>query len=224
MIKHYYSALSGKNFYSQLPYALGNTSAMKFRFISKQPHNDKPEDGNKRQQLRDGLSETLSPGGVGMAFDVEVQLSDQPNGDLVMREAHKSWSEEDHPPIKVGELHFPPQKLENHNAAATGLLDAFGETHPCLPRNQGNRCDKSKIHKRLFFHPLITSRLHEPLGEVNAYRSHFYPHHARSRRDSMQKGVWDEPKNSLPMWVDFDALRAHKNCEKVFGSASVCTP
>ena len=65
------------------------------------------------------------------------------------------------------------------------------------------------LHKAFRFHASHTAAAHRPLGEVNAFRSHFYGPYAHAVRGAeMQRGVFAGPTAKCPFAGDADAAAA----------------
>jgi hypothetical protein len=228
--------LNTKDFFSQLPYALGPEGAMKFRLMArdKEDTDGNKDDvtwgikgdkkGKKAADLRAKLAERLKKNAI--HYDLEIQISKDPTSDFVRKGGSRFWDEKELPPIKVGVLTFHKQDVD----AATGVGVRIQKAlHDMAGSKAGGKAgaggDIRKVHKRMFFHPVLTAKVHEPLGEVNAFRSHFYAHHAASRMQMTQKGVFSTPGDKAPLWVDFKYLQSAAVCGpqgELFGSPDVC--
>lgn len=93
-----------KNYYSQLPYALGEKGAMKFEFTTSRKGKMDESDEQKSSNLRNSLIEDLKNSDA--SFDFNIQINEDRESKRVTKQAHMSWWGGR---TKVGELVFVKQ-------------------------------------------------------------------------------------------------------------------
>uniref|UniRef100_A0A0G4HQX0 Uncharacterized protein n=1 Tax=Chromera velia CCMP2878 TaxID=1169474 RepID=A0A0G4HQX0_9ALVE len=176
-----------KSYYSQLPYAAGEQLAMKFSFVSQQGGG---KAGTAKSDRIEALKSSLS---IKKAeFDFQVQLKANHQDPKVQQQANSAWKEA---PDSVGTLVIPSQEVDTEGVSVLAREWLTGQL--------GLKEDAAKaVHKLLFFHPILTTHQHRPLGEVNAFRSDFYSHHAKARFETYLQPFADKAGSK----VDFSYL------------------
>eukprot|EP01098_Paradermamoeba_levis_P009661 TRINITY_DN4043_c0_g1_i1.p1 TRINITY_DN4043_c0_g1~~TRINITY_DN4043_c0_g1_i1.p1 ORF type:complete len:454 (+),score=131.02 TRINITY_DN4043_c0_g1_i1:35-1363(+) len=189
-----------KNFYSQVPYALGDNYAIRLRLRPIDfPSRAQKVPLNGPDDVQQTISLILCQDSV--TYALEIQINDDPNSDLVQRNAHKQWPGEW---VTVGKLLFPRQLLSDCESPSprfgqrglnVKLLDAIQSS---LRLNSNSKLAYG-LHKSFLFHPAITAYENRPIGEVNGFRTDFYSHHAANRFRTLTT-------NFRPFRILFDQL------------------
>eukprot|EP01098_Paradermamoeba_levis_P006944 TRINITY_DN2882_c0_g1_i1.p1 TRINITY_DN2882_c0_g1~~TRINITY_DN2882_c0_g1_i1.p1 ORF type:complete len:443 (-),score=147.78 TRINITY_DN2882_c0_g1_i1:352-1680(-) len=179
-----------KNYYSQLPYALGDKLA--FRFKLTPADGQKPKSGLKANKAAIQQSIVDSLCSQEFRFNFEIQINSNPTSELVLKEVHKKWSE---PWVSVGQLVLPKQRLTGcPQVAVTKFsadkalnVDLLSYLQKSLRVPDTNAEEVEGLHKSFLFHPVATIKDHKPLGETNTFRSDFYSHHATTRFQTISR-------------------------------------
>jgi hypothetical protein len=182
--------LLAKNFYSQLPYQLGDKAAMKFSFIHKQETCGEPGASpeccvSPTEKMSEGYAANRSGATASFLehcdahFDLQLQVKafSRMNDDTIFHRGHESWPEE---PVTVGSLVIPMQQSAADTAVSTELRSALSSELGVEPDG---------IDKMFAFHPVSTHEDNRPIGDINIFRSGFYSQHAAIRFETIEDGM-----------------------------------
>lgn len=148
------------NYFTQVPYKLGNT-AMKVQFKSCTPEKnwDKVPENPQRDFLKLRLAKTLSNGNA--CFHMLIQPRTK-SKKMPLDNPTKDWSQKASPFIKVATVTIPKQ------SAYTS-------------KNEMEKCEK------ISFHPWRAHPLHRPMGSLNRLRLMIYSNQFEMRNEYNQK-------------------------------------
>jgi len=181
-----------KEYYSQVPYALGCDLAMKYRIIPKKNScNAGKDDAKGSKGVRAHLSKCEA------VYQLQVQTkSMSKDWDIINTQAHSRWREDY---VAVAEFVFPRQTISDDGTATSEeLRSVLTSRLSLLPT------ESTAVHKLFEFHPISTTDTHRPLGEINSFRSHFYARHATSRHQTIIAKEFAETNQQLPFMVPTD--------------------
>lgn len=186
-----------KNFYSQLPYKLGEDQAMKFQLISRQktcdptslkpetcclPPASKPANEEEAQQFAEKRAAAIAEFLVKCEAKFDLQLQVKPfdwwNTSTILHEGASSWWET---PVKVATLTIPKQECTTDTGVSKALQSALASALGVKPEG---------VDKMFAFHPISTHKENRPIGDVCTFRAGFYSQHAEARYETYEKGVF----------------------------------
>lgn len=191
-----------KKFYSQLPYAVGESHSMKLELI---PTLDTCDTDDAPAADACGCVPVVPPASVtgpewaparaqaiaafvskcGFSWELKVRVL--PNSDArTQRKANVPWTDVD--AIVVGVLRVDKQDAEPESGVGVKLKEALLAQ---FPGKEGGAppMTGTQVSKLFRFHPIMTMEEHMPMGEVNHFRSSFYSQHAHARGLTIQKGL-----------------------------------
>jgi len=189
------------NFYSQVPYALGEKYAMKMEFRHStivdgcfdMEAYDTPDDTWELNRAN-FVSKALQL--CDLKFDLVLKvLEREGNEELINRQATRTWNHATE--YNVGTLTIPMQNLDVITGQSAEL-QTYLDDKVNIGENLVN------AHKLFRFHPIATIEEHQPVGEVNMFRSNFYSQHAKLRSETLQQGLGEALK--FPFEQDFNTL------------------
>eukprot|EP00929_Paragymnodinium_shiwhaense_P016016 TRINITY_DN124133_c0_g1_i1.p1 TRINITY_DN124133_c0_g1~~TRINITY_DN124133_c0_g1_i1.p1 ORF type:complete len:464 (+),score=69.85 TRINITY_DN124133_c0_g1_i1:98-1489(+) len=194
-----------KDFYSQTPFALGPSLAMKTalktrvrkcRFWSSR-RSCCMRPGRKEKYWYQRIEEIVKfLNRCDAVFDIEVQWRPftaqcDPESDAncfqILKNASAAWSE---PYRKVGTLTIHKQPM----TAAAAVGKQLQET---LARLTG--VDANKVDKIFAFHPIMNDEANRPVGEIGAFRAGFYSQNMAWRFSNMFEGVFKRIDSAVRM-------------------------
>ncbi len=196
--------LLGKEYYSQVPYALGDVAAMRFRLV--------PDAGTRtcfgtlkasRKEMLKGVRETIEKHDA--VYTLEIQVHPDQKSDAVTRGASKRWEGFAEHYYAVGKLVLPMQTTD-----PAGVSVALKEALTVALKP--NAAQANALDKLFYFHPISTSKEHRPLGEINEFRAEFYSQHASTRFQTIHAPIAAGHEKFV---IPFAALNAHTEVRKL---------
>jgi len=200
-----------KRFYTQVPFGLGCNMAAKFYLEPQAPAQcsvnrlESIEPTHWTQALRE-LGRTRG-GACRLRWSLHaVIIPIEDNEILIDMEANKQWNMAD-VPVQLGVVSLritdgenrlnPPQfrstpaQRDSKSFLDKSLIETLASSHdPALLAKIQNPMMLSVLASVYMFHPFMTSEAHKPLGQINAFRAHYYPRHARNRYELfVKKGI-----------------------------------
>lgn len=152
-----------QDYYSMVAYALGDRGAFKYRFIALQENRwDVSDDKNAG---RKGLKEWIENSEA--KFEMQIQYVDKIDGDAVIKHAASIWDEEW---VPVGVLTLAKQIVREEYCIGSILYDHL--QHNLAFENK--ELELPYLHRCIQFHPMFTTAVYRPLGDINHFRCSMY--------------------------------------------------
>jgi hypothetical protein len=197
--------LLGKEYYSQVPYALGKTAAMRFRLVP-EAETQSCAGGPKvsRKEMLKGVKDYIAKHDA--VFRVEIQIHPDQTSSEVTQGASKRWTGDAAKYYAVGKLVLPLQPTD-----PGGMSLAIKRTLQATLKP--NAAQAEALHKLFYFHPILTAEEHRPVGEINEFRADFYARHASARWKTLHSPIADGHERFV---LPFDALRNDTYARRLF--------